>query len=152
MLQWLLQAEGPAAGRLHVSTLMNGSALRHSIDAQTPRSRRRGKIYPYLLRKLLVTHSNHIWAMDITYIPMARDFVYLAAVVDWSSRKVLSWRLSITMELTFASRPSRKPWPAMADRRSSTRSGFSVHQHGLHPPADHQRNQDQHGRQRCLAR
>jgi putative transposase len=59
------------------------------------------KIYPYLLRKLPVTHSNQVWAMDITYIPMARGFVYLAAVVDWFSRKVLSWRLSITMDVAF---------------------------------------------------
>lgn len=59
------------------------------------------KIYPYLLRKLPVMHSNHVWAMDITYIPMARGFVYLTAVVDWFSRKVLSWRLSITMDVAF---------------------------------------------------
>jgi putative transposase len=58
-------------------------------------------IYPYLLRKLSVTRPNQVWAMDITYIPMARGFVYLAAVVDWFSRKVLAWRLSITLEATF---------------------------------------------------
>lgn len=56
------------------------------------------KIYPYLLRKLAVTRSNQVWAMDITYIPMARGFVYLTAVVDWFSRKVLAWRLSVTLE------------------------------------------------------
>ena len=55
----------------------------------------------YLLRKLPVTRANHVWAMDITYIPMARGFVYLAAVVDWFSRKVLSWKLSITMDVGF---------------------------------------------------
>ncbi len=59
------------------------------------------KVYPYLLRKLAVTRSNQVWAMDITYIPMARGFVYLCAVVDWFSRRVLSWRLSITMETAF---------------------------------------------------
>ena len=59
------------------------------------------KIYPYLLGKLPVTRPNQVWAMDITYIPMARGFVYLAAVVDWFSRRVLSWRLSITMEAAF---------------------------------------------------
>ena len=59
------------------------------------------KIYPYLLRKLPVTRPNHVWAMDITYIPMARGFVYLAAVVDWFSRKVLAWKLSITMDADF---------------------------------------------------
>jgi putative transposase len=59
------------------------------------------KIYPYLLRKLPVTRPNQVWAMDITYIPMARGFVYLAAVVDWFSRRVLAWRLSITLEAAF---------------------------------------------------
>ena len=59
------------------------------------------KIYPYLLRGLAITRPNQVWAMDITYVPMARGFVYLAAVIDWFSRRVLSWRLSITMEAAF---------------------------------------------------
>jgi putative transposase len=59
------------------------------------------KIFPYLLRKLPVIQPNQVWAMDITYIPMARGFVYLAAVMDWFSRKVLAWRLSITMDRAF---------------------------------------------------
>jgi len=59
------------------------------------------KIYPYLLRGLDVVRPNQVWAMDITYIPMAHGFVYLAAVLDWFSRRVLSWRLSITMEVDF---------------------------------------------------
>ena len=56
---------------------------------------------PWHIRKLAVTRPNQVWAMDLTYIPMARGFVYLCAVVDWFSRKVLSWRLSITMEAAF---------------------------------------------------
>jgi len=59
------------------------------------------KIYPYLLRDLDVVRPNQAWAMDITYIPMAHGFVYLAAVLDWFSRRVLSWRVSITMEVDF---------------------------------------------------
>jgi putative transposase len=59
------------------------------------------KIYPYLLRGMEITRPNQVWAMDITYIPMARGFVYLAAVLDWATRRVLSWRLSITMEAAF---------------------------------------------------
>ena len=59
------------------------------------------KIYPYLLRGLTIDRSNHVWASDITYIPMARGFLYLAVVLDWVSRRVLSWRLSITMEAAF---------------------------------------------------
>jgi putative transposase len=59
------------------------------------------KLYPYLLRSVAVARPNQVWAMDITYIPMARGFVYLTAVVDWFSRRVLSWRVSITMEVEF---------------------------------------------------
>ena len=59
------------------------------------------KIYPYLLRGIEITRPNQVWAMDITYVPMARGFVYLAVVLDWFSRRVLSWRLSITMEASF---------------------------------------------------
>ena len=58
-------------------------------------------IYPYLLRTLAITRSNQVWAMDISYIPMARGFVHLATVIDWRSRKVLAWRLSISMDTAF---------------------------------------------------
>lgn len=102
MLQGLLAADGYQAGRLHVATLMK----RMGIEAiyrrpNTSKPAPGHKIYPYLLRKLPVTRPNQVWAMDITYIPMRRGFVYLAAVVDWFSRRVLSWRLSITMEADF---------------------------------------------------
>lgn len=59
------------------------------------------KIYPYLLRKLPIVRPNQIWATDISYIPMAKGFVYLVAIVDWFRRKVLAWRVSITMEADF---------------------------------------------------
>ena len=102
MLRDLLNAEGIKIGRRHVTTLMN----RMGIEAlyrrpNTSKPAPGHKIYPYLLRNLAVTRPNQVWAMDITYIPMARGFVYLAAVVDWFSRRVLAWRLSITMETEF---------------------------------------------------
>ncbi|WP_409349189.1 MULTISPECIES: IS3 family transposase [unclassified Sphingomonas] len=102
MLRDLLAAEGIKVGRLHVSTLMK----RMTIEAiyrrpNTSKSAPGHKIYPYLLRKLAVTRPNQVWATDITYIPMARGFVYLIAIVDWFSRRVLSWRLSITLETDF---------------------------------------------------
>ncbi len=102
MLQGLLIGEGYKVGRLHVRTLMK----RMGIEAiyrrpNTSKSVLGHKIYPYLLRKLSVTRPNQVWAMDITYIPMARGFVYLAAVIDWFTRRVLSWRLSITLETDF---------------------------------------------------
>ncbi|SMX50011.1 Integrase core domain protein [Maliponia aquimaris] len=59
------------------------------------------KIDPYLLRNLSVTHPNHVWAMDITYIPMARGFIYLVAVVDRATRRILAWRVSITLDAGF---------------------------------------------------
>jgi putative transposase len=102
MLQWLLRADGPTAGRLHVSTLMRKMGVEAIYRRPNTSKPEPGhKIYPYLLRKLPVTRANQVWAMDITYIPMARGFVYLAAVIDWFSRKVLAWRLSITMDVGF---------------------------------------------------
>jgi putative transposase len=70
----------------------------HLSPAQHLQTRARTQDLPYLLRGLAITRPNQVWAMDITYIPMARGFVYLAAVVDWFSRRVLAWKLSITME------------------------------------------------------
>jgi putative transposase len=102
MLRGLLKAEGRKVGRLHVSTLMRKmgiEALYRRPNTSKPAPGH--KIYPYLLRNLAVTRPNQVWAMDITYVPMARGFVYLAAVLDWSSRKVLAWRLSITLEVGF---------------------------------------------------
>jgi putative transposase len=102
MLRDFLDREGLAVGRRHVATLMK----RMGIEAiyrrpNTSKPAPGHKIYPYLLRGLKVDRPNQVWAMDITYIPMARGFVYLAAVVDWFSRRVLSHRVSITMEADF---------------------------------------------------
>ena len=102
MLQGLLRAEGHEVGRRHVATLMKKmgiEALYRRPNTSKPAPGH--KIYPYLLRNLAITRPNQVWAMDITYIPMARGFVYLAAVVDWFSRSVLSWRLSITLAADF---------------------------------------------------
>ena len=102
MLRGLVAAEGCKVGRRHVKTLMR----RMGIEAlyrrpRTTKPEPGHKIYPYLLRGLEITRPNQVWAMDITYIPMARGFVYLAVVLDWFSRRVLAWRLSITMEASF---------------------------------------------------
>jgi putative transposase len=102
MLRDLLAAEGFTVGRLHVATLMKRMGIealyrKPATSKPTPGH----QIYPYLLRKLPITRPNQVWAMDITYIPMARGFVHLTAVVDWFSRRVLAWRLSITLEAAF---------------------------------------------------
>ncbi|WP_165428768.1 IS3 family transposase [Rhizobium ruizarguesonis] len=102
MLQGLLRGEGLETGRLQVATLMKKMGIEAIYRRPNTSKPAPGhKIYPYLLRKLAVTRPNQVWAMDLTYIPMARGFVYLCAVVDWFSRRVLSWRLSITMEAAF---------------------------------------------------
>ncbi|WP_204327475.1 MULTISPECIES: IS3 family transposase [Rhizobium] len=102
MLQGLLRGEGLETGRLHVATLMKKMGIEAIYRRPNTSKPAPGhKIYPYLLRKLAVIRPNQVWAMDITYVPMARGFVYLCAVVDWFSRRVLSWRLSITMEAAF---------------------------------------------------
>ena len=102
MLRDLLKQEGFRVGRKHVATLMK----RMGIEAlyRKPRTSKPGpghKIYPYLLRNLKIDRPNQAWAMDITYIPMARGFVYLVAVLDWYTRRVLSWKVSITMDVHF---------------------------------------------------
>jgi putative transposase len=102
MLRDFLTREGVRIGRKHVSTLMR----RMGIEAlyRKPNTSKRHPahaVHPYLLRGLSIDRPNQVWAMDITYIPMARGFVYLAAVVDWHTRRVLSWRLSITMTTDF---------------------------------------------------
>jgi len=102
MLRDLLRGEGIQTGRQRVARMMK----RMGIEAlyrrpNTSKPAPGHKIYPYLLHGLAVRRVNQVWAMDITYIPMARGFVYLAAVVDWFSRRVLSWRVSITMEVEF---------------------------------------------------
>ena len=91
MLQGLLKGEGLEVGRLHVATLMKKMSIETIYRRPNTSKPAPGhKIYPYLLRKLEVTRPNQVWAMDLTYIPMARGFVYLCAVVDWFSRRVLS--------------------------------------------------------------
>ena len=102
MLRDLLDDEGVEIGRQRVITMMRRMGIeaiyrRPNTSKATPGN----KIYPYLLRGVTVDRPNQVWAMDITYIPMARGFVYLAAVIDWFSRRVLAWRLSIDMAVDF---------------------------------------------------
>ena len=103
MLVRLLKREGVQVGRKHVGTLMK----RIGIEAlyckpNTSRRHAKHKIWPYLLRGMTINRANQVWALDTSYIPMARGFVYLTAVVDWASRKVLAHRVAITMEAMHA--------------------------------------------------
>lgn len=101
-LRRVLKTEFPGVGRRRLGTLMRTMGL--SAQAPQPGTSRRHRahpVYPYLLRHRQITRPNEVWAMDITYVPMARGFVYLVAVMDWASRRVLSWRLSITLDNAF---------------------------------------------------
>ena len=98
MLRDMLKLEGVEIGRKHVSTLMKKMTIKALYrKANTSRRNQAHRIYPYLLRNLTIDRPNQVWAMDTTYIPMQRGFVYLTAVLDWATRRVLAWRLSNTL-------------------------------------------------------
>lgn len=102
MLRDLLRRDGLEVGRKHVATLMK--KMRIVALYKKPNTSRRHPghlVYPYLLRHLAITRPNQVFAADITYIPMRRGFVYLFAVMDWASRRVLAWRLSNTLTTDF---------------------------------------------------
>jgi putative transposase len=97
-----LRREGHAVGRKRVRRLMAKMGL--AAIYQRPRTtvpHPDHRIYPYLLRELTVDQPNQVWCADITYIPMRRGFLYLVAIMDWASRRVLSWRVSNTMDVEF---------------------------------------------------
>jgi len=102
MLRDLLRRAGHSIGRRHVSTLRTRMGI-EAVYRKPHISQRHPAhpVYPYLLRNMEITRSNHVWAADITYIPMHRGFVYLCAVMDWASRRVLAWRLSNTLTTDF---------------------------------------------------
>jgi putative transposase len=102
MLRDLLRREGHTIGRKRVRTVMARMGLDALYRKPTTSQRHPAhRVYPYLLRHLEITRSNHVWAADITYIPMKRGFVYLVAILDWASRRVLAWRLSNTLTTDF---------------------------------------------------
>jgi putative transposase len=102
MLRDILRREGYSIGRKHVGTLMKKVGI-EALYKKPNTSRRHPEhgVYPYLLRNMEINRANHVWAADISYIPMKRGFVYLFAVMDWASRRVLSWRLSNTLTTDF---------------------------------------------------
>ena len=97
MTRWLLR-QGARVSRKRVRRLMPLGPCRRSSNGP---GHLRHRIYPYLLRDLAITRPNQVWCSDVTYIPLTRGFLYLVAVMDWASRKVLSWRLSNTLESSF---------------------------------------------------
>jgi len=97
-----LRDDGYDVNRKRVRRLMRLMGIEAIYQKpNTSRKHQEHKIYPYLLKNLKIDHANQVWCADITYIPMAQGWVYLVAVMDWFSRRVLAWRLSITMETDF---------------------------------------------------
>jgi putative transposase len=102
LLKKLLCREGVEVGRKHVATLMRRMGI-EALYRKKNTSKRHPEhaIYPYLLRNVAIERANQVWALDITYIPMRRGFVYFTAVMDWASRRILAFRLSNTMTADF---------------------------------------------------
>jgi putative transposase len=102
MLRDMLRANGYSIGRRHVGTVMRFMGIaalyrKRSTSKRNPQHR----VFPYLLRNLTIERPNHVWAADITYIPMRHGFLYLFAVLDWATRRVLAWRLSNSLTPDF---------------------------------------------------
>jgi putative transposase len=105
MLRDMLKLRGFEVGRKHVATLMRRMGIQALYrKPNTSKRHPEHQVYPYPLRGLAIEGANQVWAMDLTYIPMARGFVYLGAIIDWHSRKVLAWEVSISMEADFCVR------------------------------------------------
>ena len=152
MLRRVLARQGIFVGRRHLGTLM----LRMGIQALCPQPdtsqrHRQHKVYPYLLRKVAIGRANQVWALDTTYIPMARGFVYLTAVVDVASRKVLAHKVAITLEACHAREILEQAF-ARHGVPEIVNTDQPVHRRGVHSCRAVSRRAPVHGRQRCLAR
>jgi len=154
MLRDMLKLEGVVVGRKHVRTLMARigiAAIYRKRNTSAPHPAH--PIYPYLLRNLVIDRPNQVWAADITYIPMRRGFVYLVAIIDWATRRVLAHRVSISMTADFCVEALQEAIANLWDAGNlQYRSGQSVHKPRLHLGAQEPRHQDQHGWQRALGR
>jgi putative transposase len=123
----VLRREGVVSNRKRVRRLMRVMGLEAIYQKpNTSQGHPDLKVYPYLLRGLIIDQPNQVWCADITYIPMAKGFVYLVAVMDWFSRRVLSWRLSITMRRISASRRFKKRWPTWPAGNFNTDQGVQL--------------------------
>jgi putative transposase len=129
MLRDLLRLQGIQVGRRHVTTLMRRMGIQALYrKPNTSKKHPAHPVFPYLLRGLAIERANQVWALDITYIPMARGWVYLVAVLDWHSRRVLAHRVSITMEADFcveALREAAARWGAPQIVNTDQGSQFS---------------------------
>ena len=153
-LMAMLRADGLTVNRKRVRRLMRLMGI--AALGPKPRTTKPApghKIFPYLLRELVIDRPNQVWAADITYIPIGRGFLYLVAIIDWASRAVLAGRLSNTMDIAFCV-DARDAALARFGRPEivNTDQGARFHQRRLHRPAGERRHPDLDGRSRPLAR
>ena len=145
-----LNQAGHGINRKRVQRLMRVMGIEALVPRPGTRKAARGhKIYPYLLRGVSITEPNHVWASDITYIPMALGFLYLVAIIDWASRAVLAWRLSNTMDRGFCIAALDEALARHAENIQH-RSGRAVHQRRFHRQARGRRHRDFDGRTRSF--
>ena len=128
MITQTLKAEGPVINRKRVQRLMRLMGLESTAPQPTTSTPAPDHpVYPYLLRGLTIARPNQVWATDITYIPMARGFAYLVAIIDWYSRRVLAWRLSNTLDTGFCIEALRDALAHFGADHLQHRPGLAVH-------------------------
>ena len=142
-----LPRSGFAAGRHRVRRLMGIMGLQAIYKGpNTSKKHPQHKVWPYLLRKLSITRPNHVWCSDITYIPVKNGFLYLVAIMDWATRKVLSWRLSNTLDASFCVEALEERYRQIRTTRNNEyRSRQPIHWHGLDQDFNRSRDQNING-------
>ena len=152
MKAWL-ERRGIPVSRKRVQRLMRIMGLRAIYRRPgTSRPAPERRVYPYLLRNTRITRPNQVWAADITYLPIARGFLYLVAVMDWHSRYVVGWRLSNTLEAGFCAEALTEALGRGRPEVFNTDQGQPVHQRRVHPDPSGPCGQDQHGREGTIQR
>jgi putative transposase len=146
-----LNKEGREVNRKRVRRLMRVMGIEALVPRPgTSKAAPGHKIYPYLLRGLKIVETNHVWAADVTYIPMACGFLYLVAIIDWASRAVLAWRLSNTNDASFCAAALEGAASVRKAADFQYRSGLHFHRRGFHQQACDGRRRDLDGRTRPL--
>ena len=147
-----LNKEGRGVNRKRVQRLMRLMGIEALVPRPgTSKAAPGHKIYPYLLRGLKIVEPNHVWAADVTYIPMACGFLYLVAIIEWASRAVLSWRLSNTNDASFCAAALEEALLRFGKPQDfQYRSGLRFHRRGFRRQARGGRRRDFDGRTRPL--
>ena len=152
MKAWL-ERQGKQVSRKRVQRLVRIMGLRAIYRRpRTSRPAPEHRVYPYLLDQVKVTRPNQVWAADITYLPMARGFLYLVVIMDWYSRYVVAWRLSNTLETDFCVDALTEALQPGGPEVFNTDQREPVHQPGIHPDTSGTRGEDQHGRKGAVHR